>query len=125
MTPTNTQKLTYIRRHFEKSLEIAGKATSGWHISTGGDLLCNLKDSDNRVVCSVIGGIDSPNASFIAAARTDCPMAMEMVVEQIDYMIEMSGADGSGWVLYRLGNKLISRFESSHGTITREQIENL
>ncbi len=131
MTPTNTQKLLFIRRYCEKRLEMAGKATDEWYnnpaspsyVFRSGFIVCDCRSS--------VYGEDkqAANASFIAAARTDLPMAMEMVVEMIDLFTGIFELYDESAIVYRtalpLCRKLISRFESHHGPITKEQVEAL
>ncbi len=63
------------------------------------------------------------DASFIAAARTDCPMVMEMVIEMID---DLTTCDVySPALAERMKFHIISRFEATHGPITQEQVESL
>ena len=84
-TPSNTQKLLFIRRHCEKRLEMAGKATKGPWTEEDNDVWS--EDSISPVVYDVE---IRENAYFIASARTDCPMAMEMVVEMMTGLSQLN-----------------------------------
>ncbi len=123
MNPINTQKLLFIRRHFEKSLEMAGKATSGpWKR----DLFYIDAHECQIVKCGTHRTEDAKdyaNASFIATSRTDCPMAMEMVIEAIQALTLLDSFNGS--ISGEAIKAIISRFESTHGIITSEQVEAL